>query len=160
MRPWLALIGPLLLASCETAPLDCEQVKEDIFACFDKQGFSHANSMDIYEECVPLGEPEKVSGTWFSDFELNTFYEGARLSPEDRLLESDPRTALVIEGTALDGLTRKSKEFFAVELSFTGRRELCDPIAPDYHIKVDKVETVKIIRREPSHFYYPNDPRD
>ena len=160
MRPWPALIGTLLFASCETAPLDCEQVKEDIFACFDKQDFSRANSTEIYEECVPLGEPEKISGTWFYGFEYNLFFEGRDISPDNLQNEVDPRTSLLIEETPLDDLTGNGEESFAIDLTFIGRRELCDPIAPDYQIQVDKVEAAKIIRREPSNFYYPNDPKD
>ena len=160
MRPKLFLVGPLLLASCETAPLDCEQVKEDIFACFDRQDFSRANSMDIYEECVPLGEPEKISGTWFYGFEYNLFFEGKDISPDNFHKEIDPRTSLLIEETPLDDLTGNPEESFAIDLTFIGRRALCDPIAPDYQIKVDKTETLTIIRREPSQFFYPRDPRD
>lgn len=160
MRIALLVVVMLALASCaeaegEAPPLNCEVVDRDISACLmDRSaGPFHVDCMAL----VPFGQPERISGTWVFDFEVNQFFENQTEVPQDWWRSDGPMTYLIIEGSSLDDLVSGTRNRYAVNVSLYGRRELCVPDhSLDSSIKVDRVVSLRVIEQEPSEWYRNN----
>lgn len=106
---------------------------------------------------VPFDQPERISGTWVFDFEVNQFFENQTEVPQDWWRSDGAMTYLIIEGSSLDDLVSGTRDRYAVDVSFDGRRELCElDHSPDSTIMVDRVVSLRVIEQEPSEWYRGN----
>lgn len=105
------------------------------------------SSDDIFEECVPMADPQRFRGTWATDFEFNKFYEGQKIEAEDAWQYSEPTTRL--SGDALTQYTSDDMAY-VIEIEFVGRRPVCNFTEPVRDILVDDLIRAEIIERSPS----------
>ena len=96
--------------------------------------FGDGHEREMLLACLPFSKPEEIGGTWYSGFELNAFYEGAKIDrplpalpgPVKASLEYDPHLPN-------DGHLR------VLQMQLIGRRSQC-PISDSEHvIIVDRV---------------------
>ena len=77
MRHWTTLLIVAALTACsDKRPVDCEVLRDETFACMDRvAGSGERNSSAIFDECFPMSEPQRFTGTWATDFEVNEFHD-------------------------------------------------------------------------------------
>lgn len=160
MRIAVLVLVTLALTSCaeaerEAPSLECEVADRDLTACLMDRS---AGPLQV--DCmalVPFDQPERISGTWVFDFEVNQFFENQTEVPQDWWRSDGAMTYLIIEGSSLDDLVSGTRDRYAVDVSFDGRRELCDlDHSPDSTIMVDRVVSLRVIEQEPSEWYRGN----
>ena len=146
-RTALLIVG-VLTACSDERPVDCEVLRDQAIACMDRvAGSGERNSDAIFEECVPMSEPQRFTGTWVTDFEFNEFHEGQVLSAEEAWQHTDPTDRLwgdAVEGYASDNSAN------VMEVEFHGRYPLCNLTEPGRDIVVDDLIRTRTIQRTPS----------
>jgi hypothetical protein len=149
MRIAVLVLVTLALTSCteveRKAPsLDCEVAEREFFACMD--------ATERTNEClklIPFGQPEQLTGIWIFGSESNQFFENQTAVPHNYWLDDGPMISLMIEGSSLADLVSGSSDSFVVDVSFVGRRELCDlDNSPYSNTVVDRVVSQRVIEQE------------
>jgi hypothetical protein len=148
------LIGCLTLSGCAADdPVECAVAEVAIFACMGseeaKQFMTGGDTRAFFERCIPMSEPEILHGTWSTDFEFNVFREDEVVEGE-RAFQIPKRWAeLVVAGTRLERLW-SADAAQAYEVTFVGRKPLCNLTEPVTQILVDRVTSVRVLEKLPS----------
>lgn len=143
----IALSLSLALAGCGTAPpRDCEQVKQRFGQCLDEN--AHAGSRELFLACIPYSGTAHIEGTWITGFETNYFHEAPGVVRPENTPREWSGTELDIEGTPLVKQQGSLTGSAVIDVSFEGRRPLCDFLHVPRVIMVDRVISAKVIERE------------
>jgi len=149
MRHWTTLLIVAALTACsDKRPVDCEVLRDETFACMDRvAGSGERNSSAIFDECFPMSEPQRFTGTWATDFEVNEFHEGQALTAEEAWRHQDATDRLW--GTALERHASDNSAY-VMEVEFVGRYPLCNLTQPGRDIIVDDLIRARTVERTPS----------
>lgn len=117
------------------------------------QRFGSAQDRQMLLACFPFSKPERMEGAWITGFETDSFYEGAKASPEYLKLETTPtdlndaRTqhhATLIFGSQFSSNLPVDGKLRAIQLQIVARGEKCPILPPDHTIIVDRVISAKL----------------
>ena len=149
MRHWTTfLIVGALTACSDERPVDCKVLRDEAFACMDRTAETGERNVGaIFDECVPMSEPQRFTGTWVTDFEFNQFHEGQVLPAEEAWQHQDATDRLW--GDALERHASDNSAY-VMEVEFVGRYPLCNLTEPGRDIIVDDLIHARTIERTPS----------
>lgn len=149
MKFHVAVAATLALAGCNSTPVNCGTVKQQLDGCLAKH--RRAGSREVALNCFPYSASERISGTWAHSFEFNQFYEDRDHIAVDRAftVQDNPVQLDAVSDALYDTLDPKKGGLSQIaQIVFEGRRPLCD-FGLDRWIVVDRVVSQKIVFSRP-----------
>lgn len=104
--------------------------------------FRHGQSREMELACFPYSAPNRMTGAWVTGFEVNTFYENMRASPEIFKGDIAPHAGKPVVATdtelVMENLIPTDGKLRVFQMVFIGRRAKC-PIGLDRKIVVERL---------------------
>lgn len=160
MRLLVALLCLALLQACARQPgtpnEDCDVARAQFPTCFDRH-IGDGDFEAMWYACIPHSAPQRINGSWSTDFEWNAFFEGREptlgeaFSVEEAYSLDSLRPELAFRSgveppPVIDGKARVWR------LEFLGRRQTCH-IYPNIRpvIYVEEIRHSKLLREVPGY---------